>query len=244
MMMMTASGPVVVSPLDFGDRKKPMSPWVWAAAGVSLLVHGAIGAALYQQRFEIAAPAPVDPGPTIAVDMFRPKPPPVVADNPAPPAPTPPIHRPAPPATPTETLSVPPVDNPAPVTGTVINLTHAVPSESTGVATTPEPPAARPTVITNPSWLRKPTGAQLMGAYPERAMRNGVAGSATLRCAVRLDGTLTGCAVTSETPGGYGFGRSAMGLSRYFRMHPGAVDGRAVDGAYVNVGVRFTLPEG
>lgn len=244
MMMKTAGGPALVSPLDFGERKKPLPRWAWGAVGASLLVHAAIGVALYQQRFEIATPAPTDPGPTIEVDMFRPKPPPPVASDPAPAAPTPPVHRTAPPTAPTDTLNVPPIDNPAPVTGPAINLTHAVPSDATGVAVTPEPPVARATVITNPSWLRKPTGDQLLNAYPDRALRNEVGGSATLRCAVRLDGTLTGCAVTAETPGGYGFGRSAMSLSRYFRMNPGAVDGRAVDGAYVDVGVRFTLPEG
>ena len=32
-------------------------------------------------------------------------------------------------------------------------------------------------------------------------------------------------------------------FSRYFRMNPGAVDGQAIDGARVDVGVRFTLPD-
>lgn len=244
MMMKTAGGPGLVSPIDFGERKTPLPRWAWGAIGASLVVHGVIGVALYTQRFQIALPEADDGPPPITVIMDRPKPPPpVVANDPVPPAPTPDLNRPVV-TQPTEVLNVPVVDHPAPVTGTVINLAHPVAPDATGAAATPDVPATRgPVVITNPTWLRKPSGAQLMDAYPDRAIRNEVAGSATLRCAVRLDGSLTGCAVLSETPGGYGFGRSALGLSRYFRMNPGAVDGQAVDGARVDVGVRFTLPD-
>lgn len=244
MMMKTAGGPGLVSPLDYGERKKPLPRWAWGAIGVSLAVHGVIGVVLYSQRFEIAVPAPLPEGPTITVDMFRPKPPPpIVQADPAPPAPTPPVHIPAVTQPTAETVHVTPVENPAPVTGTVINLSNPVAPDATGTATTPDVPARGPAVITNPTWLRKPSGAQLMDAYPSRALDREVSGAATLRCAVRLDGTLTGCSVLAETPGGYGFGRSALGLSRYFRMNPGAVDGQAIDGARVDVGVRFTLPD-
>lgn len=243
MMMKTAGGPGLVSPIDFGERKKPLPRWAWGAIGASLVVHGVIGVALYTQQFEIAIPEAIPDTPPITVIMDRPKPPPpVVKTDPAPPAPTPDVNRPVV-AQPTETLSVPVVDHPTPTTGTVINLTHPVAPDATGAAATPDVPARGPIVITNPTWLRKPSGAQLMNAYPDRALRNDVAGAATLRCAVRLDGSLTGCSVLTETPGGYGFGRSALGLSRYFRMNPGAVDGQAIDGARVDVGVRFTLPD-
>ena len=243
MMMKTAGGPGLVSPIDFGERRKPLPRWAWGAIGASLIVHGVIGVALYTQRFQIAAPEAVPEGPTIKVDMFRPKPPPPTTKaDPAPPAPSPDLNRPVV-SQPTEVLNVPIVEDPAPATGPAINLNHPVPSEATGTAATPGTPVRGPALITNPTWLRKPSGDQLMDAYPQRALNREVSGSATLRCAVRLDGSLTGCSVLAETPGGYGFGRSALGLSRYFRMNPGAVDGQAIDGAWVDVGVRFTLPD-
>ena len=244
MMMKTAGGPGLVSPIDFGERRKPLPRWVLGAIGASLLVHGAVGVALYTQRFEMVVPAPMPEGPIIEVDMFRPKPPPIERTDPAPPAPTPPIHIPTTVQPTPDTLTVTPSDDPAPAAGPVVNLTNPVAPDATGTAATPDVPARGPALITNPTWLRKPTGAQLMDAYPERALNRDMSGSATLRCAVRLDGSLTGCSVLAETPGGYGFGRSALSLSRYFRMNPGAVDGQAIDGARVDVGVRFTLPEG
>ena len=243
MMMKTAGGPGLVSPIDYGERRKPLPRWAWGAIGVSLAVHGVIGIALYTQRFQIAVPeaAPEPRGFTITMDP--PRPPPIERADPAPPAPTPPIHIPALTQPTSETVAVTPVEDPAPLTGAVINLTNPVAPDATGASATPDVPARGPAVITNPTWLRKPTGAQLMDAYPSRALDREVSGAATLRCAVRLDGSLTGCSVLRETPGGYGFGRSALGLSRYFRMNPGAVDGQAVDGARVDVGVRFTLPD-
>lgn len=244
MMMKTAGGTGLVSPIDFGERRKPLPRWAWGAIGASLVVHGVIGVALYTQRFQIALPTADDGPPPITILMDRPKPPPpIVTNDPAPPAPTPDLNRTVV-TQPTETLSVPVNDDPAPTTGTVINLVNPAPSDATGTASTPDVPATRgPAVITNPTWLRKPSGDQMMDAYPRRAIDREMSGSATLRCAVRLDGTLTGCSVLAETPGGYGFGRSALGLSRYFRMNPGAVDGQAIDGARVDVGVRFTLPD-
>ena len=244
MMMRIAGGHGVVSPLDFNDRKKPLPRWMWAAIGASALVHLGAGIWLYHQRFELAeTPVLLEDRPTTVVDLLpMPEPPKPKAAPTVPPAPTPPIHRP-------ERVmpsDVAPLEVPvAPVVsanvGPAINLTAPAAEPSTGTAVTPEPPRPAP-VIANPDWVRKPTAEQLMRAYPSAAEARGIGGVANLTCMVRVDGGLTGCSVTSETPGNQGFGRAAMSLSRHFRLSPRALDGQAVDGARVTMAIRFDPP--
>ncbi len=244
MMMRIAGGHGVVSPLDFQQRRKPLPGWVWAMIGASALVHVGAGVWLYHQRFELAEapPAPTQPPPTI-IDLVRPPAPPRPETPPqASPAPTPPIHRP----TQVVPSNVAPLEVPiapvvSPDAGPVVNLTEPAAEPSTGTAVTTQPPRPVP-VITHPDWVRRPTADQLMRAYPSAAEARGVSGMAELSCLVRVDGGLTGCAVTSETPGGQGFGRAAMSLSRYFRLSPRTVDGQAVDGARVTMAIRFDMP--
>lgn len=244
MMMRIAGGHGVVSPLDFNDRKKPLPRWMWAAIGVSVLVHAGAGVWLYNQRFELAElPMSLEERPTTVVDLMpMPKPPEPKTASPVPPAPTPPIHR-------TERVmpsEVAPLELPiAPVVsadaGPMINLTSPAPEASTGTAVAAEPPRPMP-VITQPDWVRRPSPEQLMRAYPSAAEARGIGGVANLACLVQVDGSLTGCSITSETPGRQGFGRAALSLSRYFRLSPRTVDGQAVDGARVTMAIRFDPP--
>ena len=240
MMIRAAGGPGPVSPLDFNERKQPLPRATWIAIGVVAAAHLAVGVVLYYQRFELAA-QPVAPERTIEVSFEtlpkRPEPKP----TPTPPKPAAPnaIHETPVPAQPTETLAAETTKGP-PVEGITITTTHPVtePVETARPATISEPPA----VITNPSWIRQPSASQMMQAYPTRALTAEVAGSVSLNCAVRADGAVGDCAVTRETPGNYGFGRAAQGLSRYFRINPRTVNGAAVDGARVNINLRFNLP--
>jgi protein TonB len=101
---------------------------------------------------------------------------------------------------------------------------------------------AKPRVITDPAWQSRPSAEEMAREYPVRALELGKTGQAMLHCTVTLAGTLNGCAVSGETPANYGFGAAALKLSKLFRMTPRTEDGQPVDGAEVNILLRFTLP--
>jgi protein TonB len=241
MMIRTAGGPGPVSPLDFNERRQPLPRTTWAVIGVVAAAHVAVGVALYYQRFEIEMPPVVETPTTqtFIIDMPKPKPPEPVKPTEAPPPPNAPVHQSPLISPPTEVIHAVPADTL--VSSNTITLTHIAPDPVPDATPTPEPP--KPTVIRNPTWDRQPNAAQMMRAYPQRALAARVSGQASLNCAVLTTGAVSGCVVNSETPSGYGFGRAAQDLSRYFRVNPRTVNGAAVD-ARVNINLRFTLPEG
>jgi TonB family protein len=104
------------------------------------------------------------------------------------------------------------------------------------------PVYARPTIITNPDWRRRPTTEEFMRFYPEGAARASVAGHVDLRCLVAASGHLTNCAVESEAPPGYGFGDAALGISQLMEFKPATRDGVPIDGGMVRIPVAFKLP--
>jgi TonB family protein len=105
------------------------------------------------------------------------------------------------------------------------------------------PAAPRPSVITAPDWLRKPTAADMAEFYPKVAAASHVEGRATIHCRVTASGDLTDCAVTTEDPSGQGFGDAALHLSALFKMKPMTRDGVPVSGAQINIPIRFALPK-
>ena len=242
MMIKTAGGPGLVSPLDFNDRKTPrFSKATWVATGIVVAAHVGLGAVMYYQRFEAPfVPATLEPDP-IDVTFVRPEPKPLPEREPVPPAaPNTPLNNTPRPLTPTDTVVAVPVDA-APTTSTTVTFTEVV-VKPVDNAPTAEPTPTPPTVITNPSWSRQPSAEQMMRAYPQRAIMANVGGSASLNCLVLPSGAVTDCNVTRETPGGYGFGRSAQSLSRHFRVNPRTVNG-AAEGSRVIINLRFNLPE-
>jgi TonB family protein len=107
-------------------------------------------------------------------------------------------------------------------------------------AVAPTPP--RPSIITAPDWLRKPTAADMVEFYPKAAAASHVEGRATIHCKVAASGDLTDCAVMSQEPADQGFGDAAVRLSALFKMRPMTKDGAPVSGAQINIPIRFALP--
>lgn len=103
-------------------------------------------------------------------------------------------------------------------------------------------PPARPLILwATSNWAQIPTGDQMAEAYPEAARAGNLEGHTKIRCAVEKDGRLTDCVIVEETPSSNGFGRAAIAVSRFFRLHPTLGEGQPVEGGTVFLPISWRL---
>ncbi len=218
----------------FDDPPKQRSKGVTLAIIASIIVHVLLGVYLWKSKFEPKYREYTDDVTDVAIIKPATPPPPPPPPPPNTPPPPPPTLQPRPPANvPVDAPSIPPLPVPP--------VEKRIEEPKPPAAPPPEPP--RPSVISNPDWLRKPSGDDIARYYPERASRMGVEGRAVLSCSVTAKGTLENCSVVSEDPSDQDFGSAAMRMSRLFKMKPKQADGAPVEGGTVRIPLRFVLPK-
>ncbi len=231
------NGYSLVAPLKTSARRRMSG----ASIGVLTVVaaaHVGLAVYLYGAHFSVSRPAErPDPAPFI-ITLPRWKPAPQQKQDHQVQKRTVPIHLEQQPKIETQkTIEVKPQPQTQPL---VDNGPQLLPTVDTGPA--PEP--TKPHVITDPRWARQPSSDELADVYPERALGLGKAGLVELSCTVAASGDLSGCRVAREDPQGWGFGSAAMKLTKRFRLVPRQLDGKPVDGALVNIPIRFSVAPG
>lgn len=109
---------------------------------------------------------------------------------------------------------------------------------------TPTAPPPAPRVQLRPPqvvWLQRPSAARINELFPSRALRDGRGGRVELDCLVDAGG-VPRCAVSRETPSGFGFGSAAVRAAAQFRAAPTLDDGSPSAGAQTPLTIVFRAP--
>ncbi|MDE2355456.1 MAG: TonB family protein [Alphaproteobacteria bacterium] len=102
--------------------------------------------------------------------------------------------------------------------------------------------AAAPSPSETPArLLAPPTQAQVMAAWPQRALVEHRSGKAVLKCRITEAGTAEDCGVVSEAPKGYGFGAAAISVAKVLKFQP-AQGPEGVHDSLLDVPVAFGAP--
>ncbi len=100
------------------------------------------------------------------------------------------------------------------------------------------------TVITNPGWMRKPSGEDFARLYPDSAASRNLSGRATISCVVKADGNLRDCKIDQESPPNEGFGNAALRMAAKFQLSADVAPGTTLEGGTVKIPIRFKVPGG
>jgi TonB family protein len=101
------------------------------------------------------------------------------------------------------------------------------------------PPAPRGALgVGDVNWIREPSARDFARYFPDEALDAGRSGNVTLSCIIGGGGRLA-CSVASESPGGYGFGEAAIGISRQLRVRTTLPDGSSAEGREMQVPLSF-----
>jgi TonB family protein len=104
--------------------------------------------------------------------------------------------------------------------------------------------AAPPVEIHDPVWIKQLDPRTIPRLFPAAAAKAGYkVGRASVECTVAADGTLSGCTTVTEDPAGLGFGDAAMEVAGVMQMSPWTKQGAPVEGARINLPIKFVLPD-
>jgi hypothetical protein len=96
------------------------------------------------------------------------------------------------------------------------------------------PMASDRSVVTQPSWIQRPTMEDFNRVTPYREDPPSEA-QVLLVCRITAAGGLEACIVRDETPAGLGYGSAALALAPSFRMPEVDHEGRPVAGRTVQI---------
>jgi hypothetical protein len=96
------------------------------------------------------------------------------------------------------------------------------PSSANGISAAEKPAEAptqkAPSPAYRPEWVALPTPSDINHAFPRLAANIHKDGKVVETCKIRPDGLLGECAISWESPAGYGFGAAALSLTPKFRV--------------------------
>ncbi len=99
--------------------------------------------------------------------------------------------------------------------------------------------------LASPVWTAGLDAGRAQKLFPGTAAAQGLkTGLGVARCVVAADGGLVDCAPRPATPEGVGFSEAAVDVARVMKMSPWTSGGGPVDGATVNLPIRFNLVDG